>query len=302
MKNNPLPFSYTSLVISGGAMKSVSSIGSLTYLDDVGLLAPIKNVVGTSAGTVIGLFVVLGYQPKDMVRFLMQYLSFDEVSNLNVDDIFSIFDTYGISRGKNLEHFIAMMLYEKLKVKDTSFMELAKHTGKNFVVCVSNISKSRFEYWSLDTTPQMSVVKAIRTSCAIPILFTPTTYNDDVYVDGALLNNFPIDYFQGSALKDVLGINVSSKHLSSQGIANITDYMNAIMQIVFRRLTEPHHTDTRNNVITLELDDMSWVSLSEMRVNVSKEMMENYIMVGYTKMKELLQTHQLKMEELTLSS
>lgn len=297
MKTIRFPFTYTSLVVSGGHMKSISCIGCLAYLQEVGLLASIRNFIGTSAGSIMCLFAVLGFRPQDMVRFLMQNLTNDEISDFNIDNVFGILDTYGLSDGANIERFVSLMLHEKLKLNDITFIDLAKQTGKNLVVCVSNITKHQAEYWSVDTTPNVSVVTAIRASCSLPLIFTPVKYHDDLYIDGGLFDNFPMNYFQESNLKDVLGINVMSSNLPNK-VGNITDYIYLVLQLVLKRITETHENDPKNNVVTLELQDTMWVSLTDMRINISKDVIEEYIMIGYIKMKELLEVHSNNIEKI----
>ena len=76
------------------------------------------------------------------------------------------------------------------------------------VVCVANLSKEKSEYFNIDTMPNLSVATAIKFSCSVPVVYAPLTINDDVYMDGGLYNNFPIDYFKDTKLKDILGINI----------------------------------------------------------------------------------------------
>lgn len=295
------PFTYRSLVISGGHMKSISCIGSLAYLHEVGLLSSIRNFVGTSAGSIMSLFGVLGYLPQDMIRFIMQHLATDEVNKLNVEEVFNVFETYGFNNGSSIEKFVSGMIFEKLNINDITFIDLAKQTGRHLVVCVSNITQHRAEYWSVDTTPDVSVVKAIRASCSLPILFSPVKHGDDLYIDGALFNNFPMNYFQGTKLKDVLGINIVSTRLPNK-VDNITDYISLILQLALIRITTHHESDMKNNVVALALEDTAWISLTDMRISVPKDVIETYIMIGYTKMKELLEDHYKKIEETTASS
>lgn len=293
---------YTNMVIAGGSMKSLSAIGCITYLEERGLIGSIKNFVGTSAGSIISLFVVLGYTAKEMVRFIVEHINNDNMSTLNVDDIFNVFDTYGLSHGKNIEHFVSAIIHHKLKVKDLSFIELAKNTGRNLVVCVSNITQEREEFWCLESTPLLSVVKAIRTSCSLPILFSPIRHNEDLYIDGGLFNNFPIDYFKGdSPLKDIIGINISAT--SPKDTNDFMQYIALILNIVTKQLTKSYKNDIQNNVVTLELEDEGWISLNDMKINVSKEILERYIYAGYVKMKDMIEKHeQLTINTLTSNS
>mgnify|MGYP000411522423 CR=1 FL=1 len=279
---------FTKLVIAGGAIKSLSAIGSIAYLEETQLVDNIKHFIGTSAGSIICLFMVLGYKAQEIVKFLNENIVRDEVANVNIEDFFGIIDNYGLNLGKNLEVFLSSVVYEKLKVKDVTFLDLAKHTGKNIIVCVANLTKEKEEFWCVDTVPNMSVVKAIKTSCSLPILFTPTKYNGDLYLDGGLYNNFPIDYFSKSAsdIKDILGINIVSS--SKKTVDTFVDYITKIFHTVINRLTKEYKNELNDNILTLQFEDEGWISFKGMRIDISKETLEKYILTGYQEMKLLI--------------
>lgn len=291
------PYEFTKMVIAGGAMRSLASIGCIRYLEEENLLKSIKHFAGTSAGSVISLFLVLGYTANEMFDFIITNFKRNDVSSVSIEDIFKIVDNFGLNLGANVAAFIGTMLYHKLKVKDITFLELAKNTGKNFVVCVANLTKHKEEYWCVDTTPSMSVVKAIRASCSLPILFTPVKHNGDLYIDGGIYNNFPIDYFYGSKgkqdsvseIRDIIGINVVSKPPSDS--QDFLGYLSMIFHTVINRLGKPILNDLHNNIVTLQFEDEAWIPVSGLQVVVSKEMLEQYTSIGYTKMKELLQQY-----------
>lgn len=290
-------FYFTKIVIAGGAIKSLSAIGSIAYLEEAHLVQNLKHFVGTSAGSIICLFMVLGYSAQEIVKFLNMNIVKDEIANVNIEDIFGILDNYGLNLGRNLEVFLSNIIYEKMKVKDVSFLELAKHTGKDFVVCVANLSKEKEEFWSVDTVPNMSVMKAIRTSCSLPILFTPIKHNGDLYLDGGLYNNFPIDYFTKSIsnIKDVIGINIVST--SKETINTFVDYITKIFQTVINRLTKDYTNELNDNILTLQFEDEGWISFKGMRIEISKEILESYVLIGYQKMKELIKEYEKLYEE-----
>jgi predicted acylesterase/phospholipase RssA len=279
---------FTKLVIAGGAIKSLSAIGSIAYLEEVHLVQNLKHFIGTSAGSIICLFMVLGYKAQEIVKFLNENIERDEIANVNIEDFFGIIDNYGLNLGKNLEYFLSSAIYEKMKVKDVTFLDLVKHTGKDFIVCVSNLSKEKEEFWCVDTVPNMSVVKAIKASCSLPILFTPTKHNGDLYLDGGLYNNFPIDYFTKSVsdIKDIIGINIVSS--SKKTTDTFVDYITKIFQTVINRLPKEYTNELNDNVLTLQFEDEGWISFKGMRIDISKDILEKYILTGYQEMKSLI--------------
>jgi predicted acylesterase/phospholipase RssA len=295
MRNKHLYF--TKLVIAGGAIKSLSAIGSIAYLEEVHLVQNLKHFIGTSAGSIICLFMVLGYKAQEIVKFLNENIERDEIANVNIEDFFGIIDNYGLNLGKNLELFLSSAIYEKMKVKDVTFLDLVKHTGKDFIVCVSNLTKEKEEFWCVDTVPNMSVVKAIKASCSLPILFTPTKYNGDLYLDGGLYNNFPIDYFTKSVsdIKDIIGINIVSS--SKKNTNTFVNYITKIFQTVINRLTKEYKNELSDNVLTLQFEDEGWISFKGMRIDIPKEILEKYIVTGYQEMKSLIIEYERLYEE-----
>lgn len=287
------PYVFTKMVIAGGAMRSLASVGCIRYLEEEKLLESIKHFAGTSAGSVICLFLVLGYTANEIFEFIIINFKRNDVASVSIEDIFKLVDNFGLNLGANVTAFIGTMLHQKIKVKDITFLELAKVTGKNLVVCVANLTKHKEEYWCVDTTPSMSVVKAIRASCSLPILFTPVKHNGDLYIDGGIYNNFPIDFFCGSKdnndIKDIIGINVVSNPPADN--QDFISYLSMIFHTVINRLGKPVHNDLHNNVVTLQFEDEAWLPISGLQVVVSRDMLEQYTSIGYTKMKEVLRQY-----------
>lgn len=296
MDNKPKTnLSFTSIVVSGGAFKTLSSIGCLKCLEEYGIMQNIRTCVGTSAGSIISLAIVLGFTSNEIRDFILAYLQKDDISSFNVEEVFNIFTTYGLNTGANLEAFISAMIYHKLQVKDITFLELAKVTGKNLVICVANISKEHEEFWCIDTMPLLNVVKAVRASCSLPILFTPISHNGCMYVDGGIYNNFPIDYFKGNMLRDIVGINIIGKvDISTE---TFIQYMTSLFHTIIKRLTKDYKSAMRQSIVTLEFEDEMWISLADFKVHLPTETLDNYVNVGYFKMKEIIEGESTSMLE-----
>jgi predicted acylesterase/phospholipase RssA len=289
-------YEFTKMVVAGGAIRTFASIGTIKYLEEQDLVKSIKHFVGTSAGSVICLFLVLGYTSNEIFEFILANFKRDEIASIKIEDVFQIINNYGLNLGANISTFVATMLHQKIKIKDITFLELAKHTGNNLVVCVANLTKQKEEYWSVDTTPHMSVIKAIKTSCSLPILFTPTKHNGDIYIDGGIYNNFPIHYFYdevhtpNDSIKDIIGINITSSPPNNND--DFVSYISMLFHTIISRLVKPFHNSLQNNIVTIEFndDDGAWIPTNGLQVDVTKEMLEKYTTIGYKKMKDLLIT------------
>ena len=89
---------------------------------------------------------------------------------------------------------------------DMTFLELFKEQNVELCVVVTNLNQSRAELCHVKTTPEMPIRQALRMTMSMPFVFQAWSFklNDlsdkDVYVDGGVLNNYPIRCFDGWAL------------------------------------------------------------------------------------------------------
>ena len=275
------------MVFSGGALRSITAIGCIQFLEEHNMMCNITTFIGTSAGSIISLLATLGMSSLEMTLLIKELIKKDYIKDLDMSEVLNLFQTYGINSGTIIERFISEALRKKLGLGDISFLELAKQTGKNLIVCVGNISKEREEFWSVDTTPTMSVIKAIRTSCSLPIIFTPVLHKGDLYVDGGLYNHFPIDFFKGSNLTDVIGVHVRS--LSNNKVDSIFSYMNRLltstMNVACRKNTPNYLTD---NVVYMDMEDHALFSYEDFKLNLTEETIDEYVVKGYNEAKNQL--------------
>lgn len=225
------------LVISGGSVRTVSTVGCLKYLHDHGLLKRVSTIVGTSAGAILGFMIALGHSPSKIVELLKEVMVGRGYNRISFDDLLelNVLQSYGLDSGINMTTFLEDVLEMTIGARDVSFMELAKRVGKNFVVCVANLTTQKTEYMCVDTTPHSSVVLAVRMSASIPILFAPVRAdNGNVYVDGGLYETLPIGYiaekFSQDMLRDTLAIRtkmVVDKEKSS--FPDLPSYLTALV-------------------------------------------------------------------------
>jgi len=196
LSNNTLDLSnndITCLCFSGGGVKGICFIGVLEKLIEHKKikLNKIDMYVGTSAGSIISFFLILGFTIEEMKEFIMTF----NFSKLNEEiDCINLIEKFGINNGEKIKLLFIKFLELKLNVQDITFKELFNETQKKILIIGTNLTKNQEELFSVDTTPNMSVITAIRISISIPVIFTPVMYNNSLYVDGALVNNFPINY------------------------------------------------------------------------------------------------------------
>ena len=142
-------------------------------------------------------------------------------------------------------------------------------------IAASNISKGQIEYFS-----QGELLKPLVASASIPVLFNPVKINDDYYVDGGLLDNFPIKAIEKDAEKiigvDVCPISYQDKFTSIKSVAIRSFYLAINRDVV----VESQLCD-----LFIASDKLSQYGILDVKKN------EEIFKLGYTEAKKALKTY-----------
>ena len=213
---------YNSLCVAGGASKCISAIGGIYYLTEKGYLDFVENYIGTSAGAMICYLLSIGYTPFELIHFLCKSNFIDEFQNLNLAGI--------IEQKGLINYYIVQEYLEKLTLSKIgylpTFKDIRLRCGKNLTVVVYNLTKNITEYINADTYPDMPCLTAIRMTISVPLLFERFFYNNCEYIDGGLVDNFPIAHYDKPGNK-IMGININPRNIAQKR----GGYMTYLLQI-----------------------------------------------------------------------
>jgi NTE family protein len=193
------------IVLSGGGILGLSYPGVFKFMEEVGIQMSIKRVLGVSVGSILGLLFVLRI-PSDQMRQLFDQFTPDDIKDINTENILHFFEVFGIDTGIKIESFIKACAKVRLGNPDATFADLyEKHPDMEYIAMGAEITQSQRVYFSYKNTPTVPLWKAIRISCSVPLYFQPVIDGKNVYVDGGVVCNYPIDYFRDD-LKHTIGI------------------------------------------------------------------------------------------------
>lgn len=154
------------LVLSGGGARGVAHIGVLKALEEWGLR--FSRVSGTSAGSIVGALYAKGYAPDEIMEVILQMSIFKTLR--------PAWTWSGLLRMDGLNEL------------------LSKHLPRNFselrmplTVAAVEIRKGEIRYFN-----EGELVPAVIASCSIPAVFNPLSFNGSLYVDGGIMDNFPV--------------------------------------------------------------------------------------------------------------
>lgn len=281
------------LSLSGGAFKSSAFIGAIKYLEEHGHMKEIKNVVGSSAGAIIGLLTCIGFTADEMRLFVLKEVQGFVDHEVELDNIFNIFYTLGVDDGRaHVQVFERALSFKKIPPRVT-FGQLQDHTSLNLVICGSNLTTATYEYFSAKESPDMEVVLAVRISMSIPYIVQPVFYNNMVYVDASLFNNNPSDYFETDSISLIIKSDETS--ISSLDDLNILSFTKLMLTSVFKRLNQNKNTNTTASVdIYINDDDFDFDTF---KLKASAADIEKYIEIGYTTMQTQMLTKTQTLED-----
>ncbi len=203
------------LVFSGGGAKCMAQIGALKVIEEAGI--EIDYVGGTSMGAIIGAMYSLGYSAEEIESYLAGVNWDALLSNEVPRNRLSFFDRKADSR--YILHFPI----------DSSGVRIPK--GVNFAQYImkelSTITQQSYPYTDFETLPipffcvatnlesghlrvfeDGRLIDALRASSAFPSLFTPYLFEDSLYIDGGVLNNYPVQIMAQKDLDYIIGVDM----------------------------------------------------------------------------------------------
>ncbi len=176
----------TTLVLSGGAALGFAHFGVIKALEE-NKITP-NEIIGTSMGAIASAFLAEKFTYKQIEQ-IIQELKYLKLLKINIFSFSSL-----------LEHTkIHKFLQEKLGNK--TFIELET----KLKIIATNIETGELKLFDKINTPNTQIIDAICASISIPGIFKPYQIENEIYVDGLLCSNFPIEF---ATNKKILGINV----------------------------------------------------------------------------------------------
>ncbi len=193
---------FTNLAFEGGGVKALAYAGAVRELDRRGVLQNIRRCGGTSAGSVVAMLLAAGCTSLDLTDALW---STDWPRLLDHDrgflrDLARIVRRYGYCHGDRLRQWLSSLLIQETGRDDWTFGQTLDEWPRTLHILGTNLSTGLTEIFSATTTTAMRVLDAVCISCSVPLVW-PAVRRDlplhgfALYVDGGLLNNYPVKLF-----------------------------------------------------------------------------------------------------------
>lgn len=229
---------YDTIVVGGGGTKGLNMLGILHYYWEKGNLDNIKYYSGTSIGSILVTLMNCGYKPMEIFTWVYSQESLFDLKASNISMWTLITQKYGLMSIDVIKSKIKPMILAKLEYIPT-FRELYEATKCELHITVTNVTQKREVFLSYKNYPDMSVLDAIGMSCAIPGLFSKIEFEGEVYLDGGLLNNLPIEPVYALERQILSIMAYTADDIPREGIVEgIIDYAHSLLLLPIVQVTE----------------------------------------------------------------
>lgn len=257
---NPIPPKY--LILSGGGVKVVSIVGTIKALEANKLLKNLKEVSGVSAGAWLAFMISAGLSVQTIESLVLGF-EFSHIRNLNPEALMSFPETLGLDDGINLMKFLESIFRVAIKISPAvTFSEFNS----------LNLSKIKFRCWatdlkeyntcefSLEKTPHVKIIDALRASMALPLYFTPVIHptTGNLLSDGGIQGSLPIHALSDAERENCIGIGFSQES-EKKNPSDLMSFMSSIFSCLIHSRHENMLSKWHSSIIKIPIyNTASW--------------------------------------------
>lgn len=270
---------YCNLVIEGGGVLGIAYMGALRVLRKHHDLRHITRFAGSSIGAMtVGLLACR--MDLETLEKIVTDLDYRELGDRTwcLADTHRIVTQYGLYKGDKLFEWYGNLLAQQTGHADITLKQVYQMYNSYVVITGTNLTRQRVVYFTPETHPNMPLRLAARISASVPFMFRRVIFEGDVYIDGGLIDNFPVNYFDSppdEANQETLGIKlIADAEITEQykSIDNLIDFSYGLFCLFYQQALKTHvdshhwprcvkiHTGNVNSLdLSLDLTTKKWL-------------------------------------------
>lgn len=236
------------LVLSGGGAKGAAHIGVLKVLEKYQV--PIDIIVGTSVGSIVGGMYSVGYSPEEIEKTVLN-LKFNSLltnsKDRNLKNIEEKIEndkypfTMSIDKNLRLSFPMGILNGENIYLQLKDIFSRAEN--------IKNFNELPIEYRAITTDLQTGkevilsdgdLAIATFKSMAIPSFLEPIKDENKFYVDGGVVNNFPIDVALSLGADIIIAVDITAETSKINEKSNLVTILDKLATYNGNRKTETH--------------------------------------------------------------
>ncbi|MBO0352549.1 patatin-like phospholipase family protein [Muricauda ruestringensis] len=220
------------LVLSGGGAKGLAHIGALKKIEEAGV--KIDYIGGTSMGAIVGALYASGYSAQELDS-IFRKTDFSRLIQDNVPrsaktfyekedseryalslpfENFKVSFPQAISSGQNIYNLLVQLLFHVKDVQDFRKLPIP------FLCMATNVETGEEVLLDSGYLPE-----AIVASGTFPSLFEPAEINEQILIDGGVVNNYPIVQVKAMGADIIIGVDVQHDLATRESLSSATEIL-----------------------------------------------------------------------------
>lgn len=237
--NAPAERPKIGLVLSGGGAKGFAHVGVLKLLDS--LQIPIDYIAGTSMGGIAGALYAIGYTGYDLEKLAhrsdwqtifsdrpprpdLPFFQKEQMGRYQLEfgmkGLKPVPPT-GLIFGQKVSLLFLSLTFPYERVSDFDHLPIPFRC-----VAVDLVTGNQV------VLKNGSLAKAMRSTMAIPTVFSPVEWGDSLLVDGGLINNLPVDVVKEMGADIVIAVDVQSPLLERKKLTSALAVLEQTVSLV----------------------------------------------------------------------
>ena len=194
-------------VFEGGGIKGLAYIGAIKFLEERGY--QFKYVGGSSVGALCASLIAAKFKAKEMEELVANFdinILTSTKSKKPINKFINGIKYKGLYSLAFFENYLDNLFKTKgyatfrdVKVGEDYLLKIivTDYKKKKMVIIPTDLGEYNY---SKDSFP---IAKAVVMSCSMPIVFVPYKIHNNIFIDGGVVNNFPINLFINSSIPTV---------------------------------------------------------------------------------------------------
>jgi NTE family protein len=216
--------------------------------------------------------VALRYD-ADYIKDLMFQLNFNTFKDGSfLGDVKRLFEKYGWYKGDAFLKFMQGQIANKTGNPKSTFGDLKSSGFRDLYIVGTDLTTREYHVFSHESNPEMEVADAVRISMSIPLFFASRTFKnnlsskEDVFVDGGVLNNYPITLFDDSKYNndlspggvnfETLGFHLSKRVVKPYEISDLEQFVGNLFETILDVQDDALWNDEANLKRTVCIDNL----------------------------------------------
>ena len=277
-----------SMVFSGGGQTFFTFYGILKQSELKGFwnYDNIESVYGTSAGAMLAIFFALNIEWDVLDNYIIKR-PWEKIFDLSLHSLSNIVEKNGIFNKNTICEIFRPLLSLKEIDENVTLKEFYEITKKDVHIFTSEVNSFKSIDLNYKTHPDWKLLDAAYASCCVPLIFEPIIDGSCCYIDGGMLQDFPInEAMEKYDENEIFAIKKYGKEIQNiYSDTNLIDFVNIMFVKSLKKILNSQKKMVPNTIFIQD----NQVSLEEiLNITSSMELRTQSIQKGITVFDEFM--------------